>query len=121
MTFFESLIVALIVISIVFAVLIALFFLIKIFSFGIITLEKNTLNRRTQMAAAAGIAIPEHTGREAAADRKASADEEVFSSGHLKLKNVDEPTAAMIMAIVSDESGIPLEELCFKSICRKQN
>jgi hypothetical protein len=29
---------------------------------------------------------------------------------------VDEPTAAMIMAIVSDESGIPLSELCFKSI-----
>ncbi|HPE38076.1 MAG TPA: OadG family protein [Bacillota bacterium] len=43
-------------------------------------------------------------------------NEEIFSSGTLRLKNVDEPTAAMIMAIVSDESGIPLEELCFKSI-----
>ena len=39
-----------------------------------------------------------------------------ISSGELKLKNVDEKTAAMIMAIVSDESGIPLSELCFKSI-----
>lgn len=38
------------------------------------------------------------------------------SYGELKLKNVDEKTAAMIMAIVSDESKIPLSELCFKSI-----
>jgi Na+-transporting methylmalonyl-CoA/oxaloacetate decarboxylase gamma subunit len=38
------------------------------------------------------------------------------STGELKLKNVDEKTAAMIMAIVSDESRIPLSELCFKSI-----
>lgn len=36
--------------------------------------------------------------------------------GKLRLKNVDEQTAAMIMAIVSDESGIPLSELQFKSI-----
>jgi hypothetical protein len=39
-----------------------------------------------------------------------------LSTGELKLKNVDERTAAMIMAIVSDESGIPLSELIFKSI-----
>lgn len=39
-----------------------------------------------------------------------------LSTGTLLLKDVDEPTAAMIMAIVSDESGIPLSELCFKSI-----
>lgn len=38
------------------------------------------------------------------------------SYGELKLKNVDEKTAALIMAIVSDESGIPLQELQFKSI-----
>ena len=44
-----------------------------------------------------------------------SATEEL-SSGTLKLYDVDEPTAAMIMAIVSDESGIPLSELCFRSI-----
>ena len=46
----------------------------------------------------------------------APAAEEVFSSGSLKLKNCDEKTAAMIMAIVADDSGIPLEELVFKSI-----
>ena len=38
------------------------------------------------------------------------------SSGEMSLLNVDEKTAAMIMAIVSDESHIPLAELRFKSI-----
>ena len=41
---------------------------------------------------------------------------EEFSSGTLKLKDCDEKTAAMIMAIVSDNTGIPLSELVFKSI-----
>lgn len=45
-----------------------------------------------------------------------AAPEEIYSSGSLKLKNCDEKTAAMIMAIVADDSGIPLEELIFKSI-----
>ncbi|MGI6622993.1 MAG: OadG family protein [Clostridiaceae bacterium] len=38
------------------------------------------------------------------------------TAGELKLIDVEERTAAMIMAIVSDESGIPLSELQFKSI-----
>lgn len=38
------------------------------------------------------------------------------TAGELKLIGVKEKTAAMIMAIVSDESGIPLSELQFKSI-----
>ena len=41
---------------------------------------------------------------------------EEFSSGTLKLKGCDEKTAAMIMAIVADDTGIPLSELVFKSI-----
>ena len=32
------------------------------------------------------------------------------------LENVEEKEAAIIMAIVSDKSGIPLERLAFKSI-----
>ena len=32
------------------------------------------------------------------------------------LKGVDEKTAAVIMAIVAEQSGVPLEELYFKSI-----
>ncbi len=35
-----------------------------------------------------------------------------------ELIDVDEKSAAIIMAIVSDESGIPLERLAFKSIKR---
>ncbi len=38
------------------------------------------------------------------------------SQGSLVLEGVDEPTAAVIMAIVSNESGIPLNRLLFKSI-----
>lgn len=38
------------------------------------------------------------------------------SQGELVLENVDEPTAAVIMAIVSNKSGIPLNRLCFHSI-----
>ncbi len=38
------------------------------------------------------------------------------SSGDLELVGVDEKTAAVIMAIVSDKSGIPLNRLQFKSI-----
>lgn len=38
------------------------------------------------------------------------------SSGDLELVGTDEKTAAVIMAIVSDKSGIPLNRLQFKSI-----
>lgn len=38
------------------------------------------------------------------------------SAGSLDLVDVDESTAAVIMAIVSEESGIPLNRLSFKSI-----
>lgn len=39
-----------------------------------------------------------------------------ITAGELKLIDVDEKTAAVIMAIVSHESQIPLSELQFKSI-----
>ena len=38
------------------------------------------------------------------------------SAGELKLYDTDERTAAMIMAIIADELGAPLNELRFKSI-----
>lgn len=38
--------------------------------------------------------------------------------GELKLINTDERDAAMIMAIVADTTGVPLNELRFKSIKR---
>lgn len=45
-----------------------------------------------------------------------SEEKPLATIGELKLIGVEEKTAAMIMAIVSDESGIPLSELQFKSI-----
>ena len=39
-----------------------------------------------------------------------------MNQGELELVNTDEKTAAIIMAIVSDKSGIPLNRLSFKSI-----
>lgn len=45
----------------------------------------------------------------------APAVQSVQSSG-VELVNVDEPTAAVIMAIVSHQSGISLDRLAFKSI-----
>ena len=56
------------------------------------------------------------TATPAAAPAAAAIAEEEFSSGSLRLKGCDEKTAAMIMAIVSDNTGIPLSELVFKSI-----
>lgn len=38
------------------------------------------------------------------------------SQGELTLIGTDEKTAAVIMALVSYQSGIPLNRLCFKSI-----
>lgn len=39
-----------------------------------------------------------------------------MNQGELELVGTDEKTAAIIMAIVSDKSGIPLNRLAFKSI-----
>ena len=39
-----------------------------------------------------------------------------MNQGELELVGTDEKTAAVIMAIVSDKSGIPLNRLSFKSI-----
>ena len=37
-------------------------------------------------------------------------------ANNIQLVDVDEPTAAVVMALVSNQSGIPLERLMFKSI-----
>ncbi|MDF2566919.1 MAG: hypothetical protein K0R90_375 [Oscillospiraceae bacterium] len=103
MTVFESLTVALFCIAMVFALLACVFGLIKLLSFIIRRITRKSRIPQPEPMTADGVTVSE-------------GDKEDFSSGTLRLKNVDEPTAAMIMAIVSDESGIPLSELCFKSI-----
>ena len=53
--------------------------------------------------------------KKAPAAAPASADSTV-GSGELELVETDEKTAAVIMALVSFKSGIPLNRLSFKSI-----
>ena len=93
-----------IVILVVFAVLLLMYILISLS--GKIIQAINSIGKKAEPANAAP----------AAAAPAAAAPEEEFSSGTLKLKDCDEKTAAMIMAIVADDTGIPLNELVFKSI-----
>ena len=48
--------------------------------------------------------------------RDLSPDYNSVASGEVRLRNVDEKDTALIMAIVSDGSGIPISQLYFKSI-----
>ncbi len=47
-----------------------------------------------------------------------SAPELPYTPGYVTLDGVAEQDAAVVMAIISDKTGIPLERLCFKSIRR---
>lgn len=93
-----------IVILVVFGVLLLMYILISLS--GKIIQAISNIGKKEEPAKAAP----------AAAAPAAAAPEEEFSSGTLKLKDCDEKTAAMIMAIVADDTGIPLNELVFKSI-----
>ena len=100
-----------IVITVVFAVLFIMYVMISVSSKIIAALpsgDKKAAEAPAAPAAAAAEAAPASVGEE-------------FSSGTLKLKGCDEKTAALIMAIVSDNTGIPLSELVFKSITLVEN
>ena len=98
-------------IAIVFGVLLLIFICIRIFTAIFSVAEK--------AGSAAEPAIAAETA--AASAVEAASEGEDFSSGTLRLKGCDEKTAAMIMAIVSDNTGIPLSELVFKSITLVEN
>lgn len=59
---------------------------------------------------------PKEEAVEAAPTATGAALPDSQSAGKLDLVNVDDKTAAVIMAIVSNESGIPLNRLQFNSI-----
>lgn len=61
------------------------------------------------------VKLPE-SGAEQPAVSQGTPLPESKSIGSLELVGTDEATAAVIMAIVSDKSGIPLNRLVFKSI-----
>lgn len=106
MSIFEGLTVSLFCIALVFFVLSCLFALIKVLSKVLSKIsDKGTEIYIGKKTTGTTVAI---SGGEANGDG--------ISAGELKLINVDEKTAAIIMAIVSHESQIPLSELSFKSI-----
>ena len=100
-----------IVIAVVFAVLFIMYVMISLSSKVIAALPSE--DKKAAEAPAAPAAAPAETAP--------ASEGEDFSSGTLKLKGCDEKTAAMIMAIVSDNTGIPLSELVFKSITLVEN
>ncbi len=110
MSIFESLVVALICMTIVFAVLAALYLMITV----ITKILASVKGRNTAENVSGNAANNPLSEMNAAAEQVAAAIDSV--AGDLKLNNVEEKTAAMIMAIVSHESKIPLNELVFKSI-----
>lgn len=102
MTVVESIPYALFTMAVVFAVLICLCIIIKTLSF-VIGFIPGIGKKNPDITPVSTPAAAMENGPE-------------ISCGELKLYDVDERTAAMVMAIVSDESGIPLNELIFKSI-----
>ncbi len=103
MPFLDSLYVAFLCITIVMLALACLFILIKLFSLGIGIAAKRKKKTGRNVLPTSESTQNSDSGSE-------------FASGVLVLNHVDERTAAIIMAIVSDETGIPLSELVFKSI-----
>jgi len=96
--------------AVVFVVLLILWAILVLFSKAVNALQpknkKASQPEKAQQNAGAAVQAGE-TAAQVAADT---------SAGQLKLIDVDEKTAAIIMAIVSHESKIPLSELQFKSI-----
>lgn len=104
MSIIESLSVSLFCMALVFFVLSFLFLLIKILSKVL-----NALNNKLS-----SVSVDKTNSNDIYANQAINSNE--ISTGELKLIGVDEKTAAMIMAIVSHETKIPLSELIFKSI-----
>lgn len=99
----DALMIALSGIVIVFIMLALLWGVIAVISRVMGVLEKHTAHPASVSAAAPAAAAP------AAAPAPASAPQ-------VKLEGVSEVEAACVMAIVSHETGIPLDQLVFKSI-----
>ncbi len=99
MTLPRALIISLIGFLIVFIVLGVIAFFVKIMGAVFDSAQKKRKVEPVVADSSAGVPLPEGT-----------------SKGSLKLVGVSESEAAVIMAIVSDKSGIPLNRLQFNSI-----
>lgn len=104
----ESLLIALSGFLTVFCMLLFLILIIKIISFSVMKIEN--VGKAAAPAAPAPSSAPAPTA--------AKAEEKPVKpwDGKLQLIDCDEETAACIMAIISDETDIPLDELQFRRI-----
>lgn len=92
--------------SIIIGILVSIMGLIYLVAFILKEMEKIKLKKaKTSATSETEVMLPE-TKKELAPG----------SAGEIKLYNVEERDAAMIMAIVADKTGIPLNELKFISI-----
>ena len=92
----------------VFFMLVLLWFIIQMINKAVTAIE-----RKTENPVKASIAAP---AAEAPAEPAKPAVPAQTYGGEIALYDVDEKTAACIMAIISDETKIPLNQLIFKSI-----
>ncbi len=99
----DALMIALSGIVIVFLMLALLWGVIAVISRVMGVLEKHTAHPASVSAAAPAAAAPAAAGAAAPVPQ-------------VKLEGVSEVEAACVMAIVSHETGIPLDQLVFKSI-----
>ncbi|MGI5880508.1 MAG: hypothetical protein ACOX6L_07940 [Syntrophomonadaceae bacterium] len=111
MTVVDSLMVSLLGLGVVFLVLIMLSLLIKLLS-----LVLGYIDNSNSALSAGQLTDSLYMPGETTGAESSEVADTGWSAGELKLIGVDEKTAAMIMAIVSDESRIPLSELQFKTI-----
>ena len=111
----EAFLFALVGFAIVFAVLLAINGFIRLLSVIVRAVENAAANKTAAPApaAAAPAAAPAASAAPAIPAGMKPAD---GSLGDIKLYDVDDATAAMIMAIVADKLEAPLNELRFKSI-----
>ncbi len=86
------------------------FLMLCILWFIIVIINKVTTSLEGKAAPETPAAAP------AKAPAKAEAPQAGTFGGEIALYDVDEKTAACIMAIISDETKIPLSQLVFKSI-----
>lgn len=110
----DSLLVSLFGISIVFIVLISLSLILRLQSYFF----SHMLNKKEENAANSHVnkASEMHKDNEVSSNNHINENVVQISNGELKLLNVDVKTAALVMAIVSDELQTPLEQLQFKYI-----
>lgn len=110
MSIFSSTVVGIFCLSLVFLLLAILYVLVRLLTVVVAKFDgKGSDESKDIQVESQAPAAYAATGSQAVPEADSAA-------GGLKLQNVDEETAAMIMAIVSDETKIPLSELCFKSI-----